>query len=85
MLRIERLKGYDRLFDFFIGKHKIGGAQKTDEGWIVHGLRKPRLTDESAAKTMLDLRINRLNVEIEQTRRLYDALRIYCGGKLPEG
>lgn len=68
---------------FYIGKTEIGRAAKLPEGWRLHGKRKVLPTPELAAKAMLDSKLNALRVEEERTRKLLDALRIYCGGSLP--
>lgn len=68
---------------FFIGRDEIGRADKMPDGWKVFNKRKTIPTPELAAKTMLDGKLNALRVEEEQTRKLLDRLRLYCGGRLP--
>ena len=67
---------------FFIGRNEIGRADKTDEGWRVFGKRKT-LSEEMAAKAMIDGAISKARLDEDHARKMLDALRLYCGGRLP--
>lgn len=84
-LRIEEkaLPNGDPYGEFYVGKQLIGRAYKLEDGWRVFQKRKTMPTPEMAAKVMLDDKLNALKKEEELTRKLLDALRLYCGGQLP--
>ena len=67
---------------FYLGDHEIGRAAKADGGWIPHGKRKA-LPDEMAAKAMIDSAISKARRDEANARKMLEALRMYCGGKLP--
>lgn len=67
---------------FYLGGHEIGRAIKVDGGWIPNGKRKV-LCDEMAAKAMIDSAISAAKREEAHARKMLEALRMYCGGKLP--
>ena len=64
---------------FYIGNHEIGRADKLQGGWRVFGARKV-LSEEHAAKQMLDRAIRSAREDEKQARKMLDALRMYCSG-----
>ena len=67
---------------FKIGAKLIGTADKVEGGWkLPHGRKV--LTAEMAAKAMLDRKISAARKDETEARKLLEALRMYCGGRLP--
>ena len=68
---------------FFLGDHEIGRADLTSDGWLPYGKRKP-LTAEMAAKSMIDTMMRHAKDDLAHAEKMLDALRLFCGGKLPK-
>lgn len=67
---------------FFLGDHEIGRAYKHPGGWVRFCTRKP-LTAEMAAKSMIKTMMRKAMADLAHAEKMMDALRLYCGGKLP--
>lgn len=67
---------------FYIGSNLIGTAKKMPDGWLPFNKRKV-LNAELAAKTMIDSMANKAKKDAMHAAKLLDALRLYCGGRLP--
>lgn len=67
---------------FYLGDHEIGRANKIEGGWVPNGKRKA-LPEEMAAKAMIDSAISKARRDEAHARKMLDALRMYCGGRLP--
>lgn len=60
---------------FFMGTHEIGRADKIDGGWRLRRSRKV-LTEEQAAKVMLDRAISKAREDEKHARKMLLALSI---------
>lgn len=69
---------------FFIGRHEIGSAYKKPGGWVPFH-KKKTLTEEMAAKAMIDTMVNKAKEDAAHARKMLEGLRMYCGGRLPSG
>lgn len=67
---------------FFMGQHEIGRADKIGGFWRLRGARKV-LTEEGAAKAMIDRAITKAREDERNARKMLEALRLFCGGSLP--
>lgn len=70
--------------EFKLGSHSIGRAEKVEGGWRLAGKRRV-LNDEAAAEALITRQVEKASAELAQAQRMLEALKLYCGGRLPSG
>lgn len=69
---------------FYLGRHKIGTADKMPDGWKPFGKRKV-LSEVMAAKAMIDTMLSKAENDRKHALGLLHDLRLHNGGSLPPG
>jgi len=60
---------------FFLGRHKIGQADRIDGGWRLNNSSKVYASDEGAAKEMIDRLIRKSRNDMLHARNMMEELR----------
>lgn len=66
-------------YQFWLGKTFLGIAIKVDGGYLVHGKRRPKPTEEQAAKQMIEAALNSFRAQGKKWRGLKSELRTIYG------
>ncbi len=68
--------------EFKLGPHSIGRAEKVEGGWRLSNKRRV-LSDEAAAEALIARQVEKASAELAQAQNMLEALKLYCGGRLP--
>lgn len=59
-----------KYLDFYVGRKKIGAADRTEGGYLVFGRRKPVATQQEAARQMIESRIKAAKFDLREWENL---------------